>query len=245
MCFIAFAFQCRDDCPLILAAGRDELYARLADLPARLAEGPAVIGGRDRQGGGTWLGVNEHGLVVAITNRAGEPYDGNRPTRGQIPLDALRLRCAADVRGWLESKLAADLQNPFNLLYADAREAFVTHAPPDAPWRTAAVSPGVHVLTNEHALDALRIPALDEIDFQGPVDESVDRLCELLSRSGEESTGYEIAKDRGTHGTVSATVIALHAGGIYRHAAGNPRRTPFEDHSHLMREIFAVPKTDP
>ena len=37
---------------------------------------PGIIAGRDRSGGGTWMGVNRHGVVAAVLNRPGQPRAG-------------------------------------------------------------------------------------------------------------------------------------------------------------------------
>src|SRR5450755_2195176 len=58
--------------PLILAANRDERLDRLWDPPAaHWPDQPGVIAGRDRSGGGTWMGVNRHGVAAAVLNRPG------------------------------------------------------------------------------------------------------------------------------------------------------------------------------
>ena len=54
-----------------------------------------MLGGRDELAGGTWLAVNEHGVVAGITNR---PSPGGRdPTkrsRGELPLLLAKHRSA-------------------------------------------------------------------------------------------------------------------------------------------------------
>ena len=56
MCLILFAWQRHPRYPLILAANRDEFYAR----PTRDAhwwEDAPIFAGRDLEAGGTWLGL--------------------------------------------------------------------------------------------------------------------------------------------------------------------------------------------
>ncbi len=180
-CFIALAWRVREDFPLILAANRDELYARPADPPGLLAASPPAIGGRDRQAGGTWLGVNARGLVVAITNREGGTVDPARPSRGLLTLRALEHRTAAEVRLWLEAELSRVPQNPFNLLYADRDAGWVTHASAEGGPETRALDPGLHLLTNEHELDALELPSAGRIDLAAPIEEVVGAFCQLLA----------------------------------------------------------------
>src|SRR6266568_4835326 len=55
--------------------------------------GDRLLGGRDRTAGGTWLAVDPAGpAVAAVLNgvRRPPPEDGTRPSRGQLPLAALR-----------------------------------------------------------------------------------------------------------------------------------------------------------
>ena len=51
---------------------------------------PGVVAGRDRTAGGTWMGINRHGVVAAVLNRPGTlgPAAGKR-SRGELPLLAL------------------------------------------------------------------------------------------------------------------------------------------------------------
>ncbi|MDE2517144.1 MAG: NRDE family protein, partial [Rhodospirillales bacterium] len=84
--------------PLLVAANRDEMTARGADAPAaHWPARPAVIGGRDRSAGGTWMAVNRAGVMAAILNRPGSlgPESGKR-SRGELPLLALDHAGAAD-----------------------------------------------------------------------------------------------------------------------------------------------------
>ena len=96
-----------------MAANRDEFLARPADPPERSADG-RWLAPRDRQAGGTWLGVNATGLFVGVTNRSAGPRDPARRSRGLLVLDAL------------ESADAPDLHRRL----ADARPGRVQRLPP-------------------------------------------------------------------------------------------------------------------
>ena len=68
MCLILLAYDRRSARPLVIAANRDEFYARPAH-PARYWDGaPHVFGGRDLEAGGTWLAVSTGGRFAALTN---------------------------------------------------------------------------------------------------------------------------------------------------------------------------------
>ena len=52
---------------IFLAAHRDERVERAWDTPAAWwPERPGVIAGRDRTGGGTWMGINQHAVVATV-----------------------------------------------------------------------------------------------------------------------------------------------------------------------------------
>lgn len=69
MCTLALYFRVFEDYPLVIAANRDEHYDRPSMVPHAWQTSPVIVAGKDLWAGGTWLGVNEHGLTAAILNR--------------------------------------------------------------------------------------------------------------------------------------------------------------------------------
>ena len=58
--------------PLVLAANRDEMADRPWRPPGRhWPDRPGVVGGRDDLAGGSWLALNDFGMVAAVLNRHG------------------------------------------------------------------------------------------------------------------------------------------------------------------------------
>lgn len=68
MCLIVFAWRPGHAQPLIVAANRDEFYARPTLPLAQWPDAPHVHAGRDLEAGGTWLGVGADGRFAALTN---------------------------------------------------------------------------------------------------------------------------------------------------------------------------------
>ena len=85
MCLILFAFQAHADFPLVIAANRDEAYARPAAPAAFWLDHPDVYGGRDLEMGGAWMGLTRHGRFAAVTNyRDGFPKGVAPRSRGDL-----------------------------------------------------------------------------------------------------------------------------------------------------------------
>lgn len=154
MCTLALYFQEFKDYPLIVAANRDEFLTRPSGSPQLLVESPLVFGGKDLLAGGTWLGVNEHGLLAGITNRrssAGEDHPAAR-SRGLLCLDVLQTKSPAQACALLERE-SGSMYQPFNFLFANANEACVAHNMGEKI-EYKRLPKGLHVIGNTSLYDA-------------------------------------------------------------------------------------------
>lgn len=85
MCLIVFAYKYHPKYPFILAGNRDEFYARPTQKLHIWDSKPNILAGKDLKDGGTWLGVNQHGRMAAITNhRDLNNIKQSAPSRGNI-----------------------------------------------------------------------------------------------------------------------------------------------------------------
>ena len=89
MCLIVVGWRVHPDYPLVLAANRDEFYARPTANAARWPDAPQVFGGIDLEAGGTWLGVTESGRFAAITNVREPNMAKGAISRGALTRDFL------------------------------------------------------------------------------------------------------------------------------------------------------------
>ena len=86
MCLILFAVNPNSRYRLIVAANRDELYARPTKTAGFWESHPDLLAGQDENMGGTWLGVNKKGAFAAVTNFMETPPDPLPPrSRGDLP----------------------------------------------------------------------------------------------------------------------------------------------------------------
>lgn len=120
MCLILFALDAHPRWRLVLAANRDEFFARPTASAAWWDDAPEVLAGRDLRDGGTWMGITRAGRFAAVTNyREPDRYTVGAPSRGRLVADFLRGRVTAEEYA---DDLAARGQafNGFNLLVGDA-----------------------------------------------------------------------------------------------------------------------------
>ncbi|MFQ5766245.1 MAG: NRDE family protein [Rhodospirillales bacterium] len=125
MCTLVILRRPGHDWPLVFAANRDEMTDRLWLPPGRhWPDRPEVTAGRDELAGGTWLGLNDFGVVAGILNRPGSlgPRPGTR-SRGELPLEALDHAEAREAAAALAA-IDPTSYRSFNLVVADARTAF-------------------------------------------------------------------------------------------------------------------------
>lgn len=150
MCLLVAVFQVVEDAPLIVAANRDERYDRPATPLTTLSPArPRILGGRDELAGGTWLAVNEHGVVAGLTNKpAAAGRDPAKRSRGEIPMLLATESSAADAVGCLRA-LRPESFNPCWVLVGDRDSLhYVDMTDPDGA-HGESLPPGVHVLENK------------------------------------------------------------------------------------------------
>ena len=220
--------------PLVLAANRDERLDRAWDPPAaHWPDQPGVVAGRDRSGGGTWMGINRDGVVAAVLNRQGSlgPAAGKR-SRGELPLRALTHATAEAAAQDVAALDAADWRS-FNLMIADAGGAWFVRGLGHGHPQASLLTPGLHMVT-----------AHDPDDPESPrVARHLERFAAAAApRPGDWRAWQTILADRdgppaeqinvgprGGFGTVCSSLLALPAEGpaVWRFAAGPPHAARF------------------
>ena len=152
MCLILFAFRAQAAYPLVIAANRDEAYARPAAPAAFWRDHPDIYGGRDLEMGGTWLALTTGGRFAAVTNfRDGYPKGVAPRSRGDI--SSTFLTGDESAPSYLESVAArgADYAG-FCTLAGDLDALWFLSNRGHGDHGAMRVEPGVHGLSN-HLLD--------------------------------------------------------------------------------------------
>lgn len=232
MCVIVVAWRAHADFPLVVAANRDEFHERPSAAAQFWDDRPEILGGRDLECMGTWLGITRGGKFAAVTNfRDGTDTRTGARSRGLLASEYL-------ANGGRAAQYAAqraaegDSYRGFNLLAADAEELWWVSNRGDGPARLAT---GVYGVSN-HLLDTpwpkvVRAKArLTEILQVAP---ALDSIFELLADDAHApdpelpDTGVGLERERllspakivsGTYGTRCSTALIVAADGTVKFA---------------------------
>ncbi|MGP0001039.1 MAG: NRDE family protein [Acetobacteraceae bacterium] len=239
MCTVVVLIRPGHAWPLVLAANRDEMLNRAWDPPAGYwPDRPGIIAGRDRSGGGTWMGLNRDGVVAAVLNRPGSlgPAAGKR-SRGELPLLALEHR-SADAAATAIAILDAGAWRSFNLLLADRAGAIFVrglgHGRPEA----RSLAAGLHMVTAHDPDDpdsprvARHLARFQAMEAPRPTPDPIRgwRAWQeiLADRRGDAGEQMNVVPRAG-FGTVCSSLLAIPeaAPPVWLFAAGAPDEAPF------------------
>jgi uncharacterized protein with NRDE domain len=244
VCLLAIYFRAINDAPLVVGANREEAYAR-GGTPPQILGGPcSVVAGIDPVAGGTWLGVNQYGLLAAVTNRPKSQRPANPRSRGLLLREILNCADAKSATELAGRELGQSRYAGCNLVCADKNDLLALQA---GDWlRIRALPPGLHAVTSHDVNDASDRRLGHALWWLGQRDVSnaescVQALKELCAQTGNGGPPICLRGDHG--GTVSSSIIALRSSlsqSTYLHAQGPPDRTPFEDYSPLLRQLHEI-----
>jgi len=219
MCTLILLRRPGHDWPIILGANRDEAKARPWRPPARhWPDRPEVVAGLDELAGGSWLGVNDHGVVAGILNRHGSlgPAPGQR-SRGELVLEALDHADAADAADAIAA-IDPGAYRTFNMIVADSRDAFwLRHADDSGKSAVEArpVKAGLSMIASGEIDDATmpRLlkyrPFFEKAAVPDPVSGDWAAWQSLLSQDGggpEDALRFDTGRG---FATVSSALIAV------------------------------------
>ncbi len=244
MCLLMILHRVSAQAPLMLAANREEYFDRPFDGPRLLPGPPRTLFGTDRRAGGTWLGVNQHGLVAAVTNRLKSRLPAQPRSRGSLCLDLLRCRNATEAAQAALAELHTDRYAGANFVCLDREQGFVISAGDELIEHR--LGPGVHLLTNGdlndgHDMRQQYARTLLAPRFPGRPDEFIAAAKTILSTGLDPEEKRTIVVRTPERGTVCSTILTLAQPAersSYLYAPGPPDQTPFEDHSAELRELL-------
>lgn len=231
MCLVFINFQPGSDRPLSIGANREESRRRPTTSPVCCKQQRlrSLLAGADHgpdgsfPAMGTWLGVNEAGLAVAVTNRHDGELASADQTRSRgllavLLLDSDRPEHATDVA---RSALMHRGYGGCNFLIAAADNAFIVQAPGPTRVRVTPLDPGIHAMTNLN---------LDDDD-----DPRIHLVRTTLEPQNFLTSAAQLCRDDriivagADRGTVSSSVILAGRAIVLYHIEGDPRGRAYKE----------------
>lgn len=237
MCLVFVAFQTGADDLVMLGANREEARSRPSTPPVYVRTGRmrCVLAGADHGPDGTfpllgtWLGVNEAGMVVAVTNRRDSelaPLEQIH-SRGWLTVSLLGFDDPDEAAGFAQTELARGGYGGCNYLIVDRRSALVVRAPGANQVTVQGLSPGIHAMTN--------------LDVDDPDDPRVRFVHETLEPERFIDSAQRICRDervviRGVdRGTVSSSLVLVGDEICFQHLNGDPAAREYEEVGAFIR----------
>jgi uncharacterized protein with NRDE domain len=242
MCTLIGLWRSVSGFAIVVGMNRDESMTRPSDPPAVLSGTPVIVAPRDRQAGGTWIGVSGTGLVVALSNRRGRAASSAR-SRGQLVLDSLRQPSVAALDVFLQRTVREHEYNLWNLFAASRTELrFFRY---DGKVSMSRGRPGLNVLTNEggNVTTDPKVQLVQELLAKVPqtAEEVVRSLQQALRTHASGPGGVGLCIHGAKGGTVSSTILALSdldpGESVLLYADGPPCTTAYRDYGDVIRRL--------
>lgn len=245
MCLLAIQYQLVPEAPVLIAANREEYYDRQTQSPTIQSGKPRVLGGIDLVAGGTWLGVNQHGMMVAACNRR-KVHPPQLPlSRGVLCRELLKANSAEEAAEMALEELGEGRYDGVNYLCVDATSGHAVHG--GDRLEVVDLPEGLSIMANQDLNDprdervqlARRLLTLQQLD--SPV-KFLAVASKVFARSPSPQGRPSITLRGRDKGTVSSTLISLGAkprDAIYQYAPGPPDQYKYEDCSPLLRDILS------
>jgi len=231
MCLVFLSFPICDHDPVMIGANREEHRRRPITSPVCCRSGSrrCLLAGADFgpdgtfPAMGTWLGANDAGLIVAVTNRGdGElPWADQYRSRGLLAVELLQYEHPGSAADAARSQLEGGGFGGSNFLIANSHAAFVVHAPGARRVSLASLEPGIHAITN--------------YDVDDDTDSRIRLVLSTLQPANFLDSAGQICRDRrvliigGERGTISSSLIRSGPDVVLFHIAGDPAGREYDE----------------
>lgn len=247
MCLLAVLYRLVPESPILVAANREEFYERPSQPPSIQSGKPRVLCGMDQRAGGTWLGVNQHGMFVGVSNRKGP---GNNDTlglrsRGLLSREVLRTGSARKGVDKAMEELITNRYENLNLVVCDAESGWVIHS--GAEPEVVPLEEGLNIIGDQNVNDPAddRVKLAHRLLTLQMLDSPVKFLAvasKVFARSPSPPGRPSMVVRGNDFGTVSSTLIALSPkprDAIFQFSSGAPDEAKYEDYSPMLRDILS------
>jgi len=248
MCVLAIQYKTVENTPILVAQNREEMFDRPTQAPRIQSGKPRAVCGIDRKAGGTWLGINQYGLLVVVANRPKMNVPSEPRSRGLLCRELLFAHNAREAAEQAARELAAGCYAGANYVCVDGEFGAVVYG--GNTIEVIELEPGLHLLANGDLNDPkdqrqqfirrqLTLQKLDSaVTFLAVASRAFARKPDASGRRGVVLTG-------GDYGTVSSTLLSLpskNQNAVYQYAPGPPCDVAYDDCSALLRQVLSTEK---
>ncbi len=221
MCTLLILYRPLHKWPLIIAGNRDEMKNRPSLSPGKhWGNDKNIIAGKDLTAGGSWLGINNKGLISTILNRPNSLGPNKEKfSRGDIIINVLKNK---DIKTALTYIELLDITNwrPFNLFIANNKNAYWIKSTGKNKITINLISEGRHFLdshdlnsktsdrynNNINKFNSLKDPDPDKSEWK----EWIDFLACTSHPKNKPLAAMNISHSyNNNYGTLSSSIIAL------------------------------------
>ena len=246
MGIVAVHYKKLSDAPLLVALNREEDPAR-ESLPPKIQSGrPRSVCGVDLQSGGTWAGVNQHGLFVAVVNCPKKVLPAEPRSRGLLCRELLGCQNAEEALDMAQRELLTGCYAGANFVCADRMSGGVVHGGNDVDIEK--FKSGLYIVSENRVNDindyrqefARRLLTLQRIDSAISFFAVASRT---FSSSPDASGKMGLLVRKPSKMTVSSMLISLTEKtqrSVMQFAPGSPDLCPYEDVSALLRQVLST-----
>ncbi|MEY4566276.1 MAG: hypothetical protein RLY14_1246 [Planctomycetota bacterium] len=245
MSLLAIQYRLVPESPILVAANREAYLDRPNATPSIQSGKPRILCGVDQRTGGTWLGVNQHGLFVGLCPRKTEsPIYGSK-SRSVLVREVLKSSTSEKGVDKALEELSVHRFEGFNLIIADHETGWFIKSEDDH--EVVRLEEGLNIVGSHELNDprdervqlARRLLTLQTLD--SPVKFLAVASQKFARSPVGEGRPSMVVRNPG-FGTVSSTLIALSPkprDAIFQYAAGAPDSAKYEDYSPLLRDILS------
>jgi uncharacterized protein with NRDE domain len=223
MCTLLILYRPNNKWPLILAGNRDEMKNRPWLPPGKhWANYNGIIAGKDITAGGSWLGLNNSGLVATVLNRSNSlGPNTSKNSRGNLIIDILKNETLDSALNYIKF-LDNTKWKPFNLFIANNKKAYWIKSTEKDKISINIVPEGKHFLdsyglnnneserylNNKNKFESLNDPNPEKPEW----DEWINFLANKSYPKDKPLAAMNITdKFKKNYGTLSSSIIALPA----------------------------------
>lgn len=245
MSLLAILYHLVPESPILVAYNHEDTVGNDWTIPAIHSGKPRVLASVDPKTGGTYLGVNQNGMLVAALPRRKNSENTNLESRNALVRLLLRNPSARRGAEVAMEELAGNEYEGANLMIVDSDSGWVIHAG-DRP-KCMELERGLSVISNcdvndrsdERIAMANRLLTLQNLD--SPI--KFLAVASKVFARGQSVPGRPSMVVKGNNfATVSSTLVALGKkprDAIYQYSCGSPDEAKYEDYSPMLRDILS------